>query len=341
MPRFTPAAKPTLEPGRTRTVPGRAACTALRSNGTGSLSTTTTSSRSAGQSVAASAARQRSVSRGSPKCTTTTRTRVVDRSTPALMQGQPRGRRVPPSRRNRLVGSSPPSPRHRGEPRSAEGSGAKSLSVVNELWTYRGLVYNLAERDLRSRYRRSLLGWTWSLINPAATLAIYTLVFGTFLGGPASRPGTPTPRTSRSTSSPALLTWNFFSNVLSGSINSLFGMGTLLNKVYFPPETPALANVVPVVIQAFIEAFIFVVVLAILQNLYWTVLLFPLLLLVLGLFALGFGLALSVYNVLYRDVGYLVTIVLQVLFFLTPITYTARASSPRRSAASRCGESSS
>ena len=62
-------------------------------------------------------------------------------------------------------------------------------------------------------------------------------------------------------------------------------MGSLLNKVYFPPETPALANVVPVVIQAFIEAFILVVVLAIVQNLFWTVLLFPLLLLVLGLFA--------------------------------------------------------
>ena len=65
------------------------------------------------------------------------------------------------------------------------------MSVVNELWTYRGLVYNLAERDLRSRYRRSLLGWTWSLINPAATLAIYTLVFGTFLGGQPPPAGNP------------------------------------------------------------------------------------------------------------------------------------------------------
>ena len=196
------------------------------------------------------------------------------------------------------------------------------MSVVNELWTYRGLVYNLAERDLRSRYRRSLLGWTWSLINPAATLAIYTLVFGTILVVTPPPAGNPDASYFALYLFAGLLTWNFFSNVLTGSINSLMGMGSLLNKVYFPPETPALANVVPVVIQAFIEAFILVVVLAIVQNLFWTVLLFPLLLLVLALFALGFGMALSVYNVLYRDVGYLVAIALQVLFFLTPITYT-------------------
>jgi ABC-type polysaccharide/polyol phosphate export permease len=196
------------------------------------------------------------------------------------------------------------------------------VSVVTELWTYRGLVYNLAERDLRSRYRRSLLGWTWSLINPAATLAIYTLVFGTFLQVTPPPAGNPDASYFAIYLFAALLTWNFFSNVLTGSINSLFAMGTLLNKVYFPPETPALANVAGVVLQALIEAFLLVVVLAVLQNLFWTVLLFPLLLVVLGLFALGFGLALSVYNVLYRDVGYLVSIVLQVLFFLTPITYT-------------------
>jgi ABC-2 type transport system permease protein len=206
--------------------------------------------------------------------------------------------------------------------RAVKAQETQTLSVVTELWTYRGLVYNLAERDLRSRYRRSVLGWTWSLINPAATLAIYTLVFGTFLRVVPPPANNPDASYFAIYLFAALLTWNFFSSVLTGSINSLFGMGSLLNKVYFPPESPALANVAGVVLQALIEAFLLVVVLAILQNLFWTVLLFPLLLVVLGLFALGFGLALSVYNVLYRDVGYLVTIALQVLFFLTPITYT-------------------
>jgi ABC-2 type transport system permease protein len=195
------------------------------------------------------------------------------------------------------------------------------LSVVTELWTHRGLINNLAERDLRSRYRRSVLGWTWSLLNPASTLAIYTLVFGTFLAV------TPPPAMNPDASYfsvylfAALIAWWFFSNVLLGSINSLLGMGSLLNKVYFPPEAPALANIAGATLQSFIEAGILLVVLACLQNLAWTVVLFPLLLVVLCMFALGIGLAVSVYNVLYRDVGYLVGILLNVLFFLTPITY--------------------
>ena len=119
----------------------------------------------------------------------------------------------------------------------------------------------------------------------------------------------------------ALVVWWAFSSVLQGSINSLFAMGDLLNKVYFPPESPALANIAGALLQSMIEAGILVVVLIIVQNLSWTILLYPLLLLLVCMFALGVGLALSVYNVLYRDVGYLVAIALNVLFFLTPITY--------------------
>lgn len=195
------------------------------------------------------------------------------------------------------------------------------MSVVTELWSHRSLVYNLAERDLRSRYRRSVLGWAWSLINPASTLLIYTLVFGTFLKA------TPPPAMNPSASYyaiylySALVVWWAFASVLQGSIDSLFSMGSLLNKVYFPPESPALANIVGAVLQSLIEAGILVVVLVVVQNLSWTILLYPLLLALVCLLALGVGLALSVYNVLYRDVGYLVTIALNVLFFLTPITY--------------------
>ena len=134
------------------------------------------------------------------------------------------------------------------------------MSVVTELWSHRSLVYNLAERDLRSRYRRSLLGWTWSLLNPASTLLIYTLVFGTFLKA------VPPPAMNPSASYyalylySALVVWWAFSSVLQGSINSLFAMGTLLNKVYFPPESPALANIAGALLQSMIEAGILVVV---------------------------------------------------------------------------------
>ena len=117
------------------------------------------------------------------------------------------------------------------------------------------------------------------------------------------------------------MVWWAFSSVLLGSINSLFAMGQLLNKVYFPPESPALANIAGALLQSTIEAGLLVVVLFFVQNLSWTILLYPLLLILVCMFALGVGLALSVYNVVYRDVGYLVSIALNVLFFLTPITY--------------------
>jgi ABC-2 type transport system permease protein len=174
------------------------------------------------------------------------------------------------------------------------------LKSVSELWAYRNLTYNLAQRELRSRYKKSLLGWLWSLLNPAAILAVYTLVFGYFF------------------SAKAPLAVN---GTVLGSITALQSAGPLLNKVYFPPACPALANTVTVLLQAMIEAGILLVIMILLGNVGWMLLLFPLLILCITLFSVGIGLALSVYNVFYRDVNYLVTIGMNVLFYATPIIY--------------------
>jgi ABC-type polysaccharide/polyol phosphate export permease len=195
------------------------------------------------------------------------------------------------------------------------------VTAVTEIWTYRNLIVNLAQRELRARYKKSLLGWLWSLINPAATLAIYTLVFGIFLRIEPPPLGNGEVGVFGLYLFCALVVWNFFNGVLTGSITALQGSGGLLNKVYFPPAAPAIANLLTVLLQAVIEGGILAVIMIVLGNAAITFVLFPFALVFVGLFALGLGLFLSVYNVLYRDVSYLVGIFMQLLFYATPIIY--------------------
>jgi len=196
------------------------------------------------------------------------------------------------------------------------------MAYVTQVWSYRGLIGNLAQRELKSRYKRSVLGWAWSLINPAATLLIYTVVFGTVLKVQPPVGGNGQLESFALYLFCALVMWNFFNGVVVGSMGALLGAGSLLKKVYFPPECPAMANALTVLIQTAIEAGILVFVLIVVGNISWTVLIFPYLLLLLALFSLGIGLVLSLLNVYLRDINYLVGIAMNLLFYGTPIVYT-------------------
>jgi ABC-type polysaccharide/polyol phosphate export permease len=195
------------------------------------------------------------------------------------------------------------------------------MAYVTQVWSYRGLIGHLAQRELKSKYKRSVLGWLWSLLNPAATLLIYTAVFGTVLRIPPPVAGNGTLVSFALYLFSALVIWNFFNGVIVGSMGALINAGSLLKKVYFPPECPVIANALTVVIQTALEALILVTVLVILSNAGWTFLLFPYLLLLLALFSVGIGLVLSLANVYLRDVNYLVGIGLNLLFYGTPIIY--------------------
>ncbi|WP_420436720.1 ABC transporter permease [Candidatus Poriferisocius sp.] len=192
---------------------------------------------------------------------------------------------------------------------------------VLEIWGYRELIGRLVQRELGSRYKRSVLGWLWSMLNPAATLAIYALVFGVLLKFDPPRAGNGRFDNFALYLFCALVMWNAFYGVITGAMSALLDLGSLLGKVYFPPEAPAVAALVTVLFQAAIEASILMLILICLVNVSWTFLLWPLLLVLLTVFALGIGLVLSVWNVRYRDVGYLATIALQFLFYVTPIVY--------------------
>jgi ABC-type polysaccharide/polyol phosphate export permease len=186
----------------------------------------------------------------------------------------------------------------------------------------RELTLNLTLRELRGRYKRSVLGWTWSLLNPLATVAIYTIVFSFFLkieppvGDPSGLD------TFALFLICALVPWNFFSNGINGSMGSLLANANLIKKVYFPRELLVVSTIASLVVTLGIELGVVCVILLVVGNMVipWI----PVLLLLMAIqtvFVLGIGLVLSTCNVYYRDIQHLVGILLQVLFYLTPIVY--------------------
>jgi len=195
------------------------------------------------------------------------------------------------------------------------------VSPTADVWRHRALIANLARRELDSKYKRSLLGRFWSLLNPALTLLIYTVVFGTFLRQQPPVAGNGELKSFALYLFAALVIWNFFNAVIVGAMSALTGAGPLLKKVAFPPACPPIANSLTALNQAGIEAAILAVAMIVLGNASWTFLLYPVLLVLLLAFALGLGLVLSVGNVYFRDVGYLVGVAMQLLFYATPIIY--------------------
>ncbi|CAN5639724.1 ABC transporter permease [soil metagenome] len=195
------------------------------------------------------------------------------------------------------------------------------MSTPAQVYAYRTLIVNLAQRDLKARYKRSVLGWLWSLINPAATLGIYTVVFGVILGAVGPTMGSGHKGVFALYLFCALVVWNLFSGTINIAISSFQSAGGLLTRTYFPPEAPMVAGLVNVLLQAVIEACILMFFMIIVGNVSWTVIVIIPIFVLLACFAFGIGLVLAVYNIRYRDVAYLVGILLQVWFYATPIVY--------------------
>lgn len=199
------------------------------------------------------------------------------------------------------------------------------MNVLTEIVQSRELLTNLTLRELRGKYKRSLLGWTWSLLNPISLMVIYTVVFGILFGADIA-PGA----NSGLDSFPiwlmcGLLPWNFVSQSLSGSMATLIGNAGLIKKVYFPRELLPFSLVLSLDVSFLIEMGVLVLFIAVLGSSIIGVLpwLIPALLLVVAIsaYAAGMGLMLAVANVYFRDVQYLFTILLNLWFYATPIVY--------------------
>jgi ABC-type polysaccharide/polyol phosphate export permease len=196
------------------------------------------------------------------------------------------------------------------------------VSTVAELTRSHELLWNLTLRELRIRYKRSVLGWTWSLLNPLATMLIYTFVFVTLLASTAPV-GNPSGLSAYGLYILcAIVPWNYMSIGVGTSMGTVIGNGMLVKKVAFPREHLVLASVAASLITMFIELGVLSVVLIFWGNI--VILFLPGVVLaaaLLTLFVTGMSLLLSAANVFFRDLNHLWGIVLQMWFFLTPVVY--------------------
>jgi ABC-2 type transport system permease protein len=192
----------------------------------------------------------------------------------------------------------------------------------SELRSARELYLNLTLREVRGRYRRTVLGNLWSLLNPLASMVIYTAVFSVLLRVQPD-PGQPSGLDVFALwLMTGLLAWNFLSAGVSQGMGALVGNAGLLTKVYFPrsvliASTVSAAGVTYAIELVALSAVLLVFGAFVLPWLPGVVVVG----LLLGIMALGLGLALSVLNVYFRDTQHFVAIGLQVWFYLTPIVY--------------------
>lgn len=200
---------------------------------------------------------------------------------------------------------------------------AVASSRLERLTYPRELLVNLTLRELRGKYKRSTLGWAWSVINPLALIVVYTIVFGSFFG--AEPPiGDPSGLDSFAFFLVSgLLPWLFLSNGITGAVASLTGNEGLIKKVYFPRSILPTSTTVAWFATFGIEMAVFGVLLITVGGnmvLPWI----PVILVVAAIqffFVLGLGLLISPINAYFRDVEHFTNILLMVWFFATPIIY--------------------
>src|SRR5262245_18184476 len=185
-----------------------------------------------------------------------------------------------------------------------------------ELWQYRELLYFLTWRDIKVRYKQTVLGAAWAVIQPLFLMVVFSLFFGRLAGVPSD--GLPYPLFTFC----GLLPWQLFAHALSESSNSLVGSQNLVTKVYFP------RLVVPIsaVLGGLIDFAIALVILLVMLFFYgivpgWQIVTLPGFILLAVLAALGVGLWLAALNVQYRDVRYTITFLVQFWLFATPVAY--------------------
>jgi len=191
------------------------------------------------------------------------------------------------------------------------------VARLRELLRYRDLIQNLVMRDLKVRYKSSVLGFLWSLLNPLLLMLVFTVVFTVMMPN-ADIPKFPVFLLC------ALLPWNFFSSAMMGAVNSIVYNGSLIKKVYFPREIMPISVVLSTFINFLLSLPVLFIFLAIFQVPFtiWLIYL-PVIMVVQVVFAIGVALVLATLNVFYRDTAVILEVVLQAWFFLTPIFYPA------------------
>lgn len=197
--------------------------------------------------------------------------------------------------------------------------------MLHALVRHRGLIWAFALRDFRTRYRSSALGWTWSLLQPLASLAVYAVVFSVVF-----RVAAPPLGSGKGTSYvlflfTGIVMFNLFAGLLTLSMQGLRASGELLRKVSFPAYAPVLGSSFVQLVQAGLELAILLGWFVVIGNVGVSWLAAPILLVGLALMTQGIGLMLASANARFGDVAFIVNVALSALYFVTPILYPLSA----------------
>lgn len=195
------------------------------------------------------------------------------------------------------------------------------MSVVSDLLSSRDVLINLTLREIRGKYKRTFLGQAWSLFNPIAQMATYSIVFSIVLRG-EPEPGYHGLHVFALWLSCGLIPWLFFANVMNGGMGALIGNANLIQKVYFPRSTLVISTALSMLFSFGIEMSVLVIAIVLFGG--SPLVLLPVtiaFMLLLFCFALGISLLLSIANVYFRDTQHFVGIGTQVWFYATPIVY--------------------
>lgn len=221
----------------------------------------------------------------------------------------------------------PPSTSIAGAPSSASSDVLLAPTIIEprkgwwqfnwrDLWAYRELLFFLVWRDVKVRYKQTLLGASWAIIQPVLQLVVFTIIFGRLAG--VNTNGIPYPLFNLA----GLLPWQFFANTVGQAANSLVGSANIVRKVYFPRLAIPTASVLAGVVDFGLS---FLILLALMVWYQWppspAVFLLPIFLLLAMITALGVGYWLSAINARYRDVRHATPFLVQLWLFATPVVY--------------------
>jgi lipopolysaccharide transport system permease protein len=198
-------------------------------------------------------------------------------------------------------------------------SGRADKHYWKDLWRYRELFYILSWRDIKVRYKQTVLGAAWSIIRPLLTTIIFTIVFSKIakLDNPGNAPYALMVFA-------GMLPWQFFSNALSESSNSLIGNANLITKVYFPRLIIPASSVITSLVDFAISFLILIVMMFWYHYIpSWHIVFLPVFIILAFLCAFGVGLYLTAVNVKYRDFRYIIPFIIQFGLYITPVGFSS------------------
>lgn len=199
--------------------------------------------------------------------------------------------------------------------------GQTEKNYWKDIWRYRELFYILSWRDIKVRYKQTVIGTAWGVIRPLLTMLIFTFVFGKVASLASSSSSTPYSIIVFA----GLLPWQFFSTALSEASNSLLGNANLISKVYFPRMIIPVSSVITSLVDFAISfVLLLIIILFYRYPLSLNMLLLPVFVAMAFLLAFGVGLYVTALNVKYRDFRYVIPFIVQLGMYITPVGYSSR-----------------